>query len=123
MFFDIALKAGLILNAVSIVSNAVLCFLKSSNKYEYQLRLLAKQCRWGGVIYFVFAWFMGDGSILASGRNTFSEVAYMMQTISLYWLGVFLLTLFCKIWISKDNMSKTSLITAICYFVIAFLIH
>lgn len=123
MFFDISLKIAIAVNVVAIIANGALCFMKDHYRVMDQLKGITVQCRWVGVLYFIFAWFMGNGSLVDSGRTTYDQVAYWLIISSIGWLFVFIFTLVSKLWNSDDTLSSKALFIGITYFVLAYLLH
>lgn len=85
--------------------------------------VISTQCRWIGLIYITLAWFMGDGTIVASGRDTYMQIAHWMQIFSIGWIVVFVVTLFFRLFNQNDKMSNKALGSALIYFIVAYLIH
>lgn len=124
MFFDISLKIAIVVNVVAIISNCALCFVNSNYKAIVdQLKAITIQCRWVGVLYFTFAWFMGRGSLVDSERTTYDQVAYWLIISSIGWLVVFGITLVSRLWDGEDKLSSKALTIGIIYFVLAYLLH
>ncbi len=122
MFFNISLKIGIVLNIVALLSNVALC-LTCAKRIWREVSEISIQCRWIGLLYTVMAWFMGEGTVLSSGRNTYEEVAYWMSIFSVGWITVFIITLVAKIWSDGDKLTKKSLSCALIYFAVAYLVH
>lgn len=123
MFYSIALITGIALNFIAIISNILICFMNDGNRWNGQMRTISAQCRNVSLIYIALAWFVGNGEIVKSGRDTYAQVAYWMQLFSIGWMIAFVITLFSKIWKRDENLSGKALISALLYFVIAYLIH
>ena len=123
MYFSIALRVGIVLTVISIIANVVLCFVSDEYKWAAQIGSIAKQCRLIGFVYIILAWFMGDGSILSSGRNTFEQVAHWLSIFSVGWIIVFVVSLLSKLWADGEKMSGNALAAALIYFIVAFFIH
>lgn len=123
MFFSISLKIGIVLNVIAILTNLGVCFISNEYKWYEQVEKISIQCRWIGLIYIILAWFMGDGVILSSGRDTYAQVAHWMSIFSVGWIIVFTVSMFSKIWSKGDKMTNKALGAALLYFVVAFLIH
>lgn len=123
MFFGISLKIGIALNIIAILFNMCVCFVSNEYKWYDQMQKISIQCRWIGLVYIVLAWFMGDGTILASGRTTYAQVAHWMSIFSVGWIIVFTVSLISKLWCSGEKMTNKALWTALLYFIVAFLIH
>ncbi len=123
MYFSIALWIAIVLTFISIISNLIFCFVSNYYKWAVQIESISKQCRWIGLVYFFLAWFMGDGSILSSGRNTFEQVAHWMSIFSVGWFIVFVVSLLSKLWSDGDKMSGNALAIALLFLVVAFFIH
>lgn len=123
MFFSISIKIGIILIIIAILSNIILCFVSSGYKWYDQIAKISTQCKWIGLLYIVLAWFMGDGSVLSSGRDTYAQVAHWMSIFSVGWIIVFTLSLFSKLWSNGEKMTSKALGMALLYFVVSFLIH
>ena len=101
----------------------ILCFVNDENKWNGQMCVISTQCRWIGLIYITLAWFMGDGTIVASGRDTYMQIAHWMQIFSIGWIVVFVVTLFFRLFNQNDKMSNKALGSALIYFIVAYLIH
>lgn len=123
MYFSVAIRIGIVLTFISIIANVVLCFVSNEYKWATQIASISKQCRWIGLVYIFLAWFMGDGSMLSSGRDTFGQVAHWMSIFSVGWIIVFVVSLLSKLWTDGDKMSGSALATALIYFIVAFFIH
>lgn len=123
MYFSIALRIGIALTFISIITNLIFCFVSNEYKWAAQIASISNQCRWIGLVYIILAWFMGDGSMLSSGRDTFGQVAHWMSIFSVGWIIVFVVSLLSKLWADGDKMSGNALVTALLYFVVAFFIH
>lgn len=123
MFFSISLKIGIVLNIIAIVSNLVVCFISNEYKWYHQIHKISTQCRWIGLFYIVLSWFMGDGTVLSSGRTTYAQVAHWMSIFSIGWIIVFTVSLFSNLWSNGEKMTNKALGTALLYFIVAFLIH
>lgn len=123
MFFSIALKTGIVLSVIAILTNIGICFISNEYKWYEQMIKISIQCRWIGMLYVVLAWFMGDGSMLSSGRDTYAQVAHWMSLFSVGWIGVFTISLFSNLWSKGEKLTSKALWMALIYFIVAFLIH
>lgn len=123
LYFNISIKIAIVITTIAIVLNIALCFIKSNFNVMNQLKSIITQLRWIGTLYFLFAWFMGNGSKLASGRTTYEDVARWLLFTSVGWLIAFVFTLVSKLWSSEDKLSGGALVCGIIYFVLAFLLH
>ena len=117
MYFDISIKIALIISVIALVSNAALCFVKSGYNISSQLKEITVQCRWIGLLYFAFAWFMSDA------KTAYQQVAQYMLLVSIGWIIIFLLSSVSKFWSSGDKLGKKALGMGIMYFVLAYLLH
>ena len=117
MYFDISIKIALIISVIALVSNAALCFIKSGYNISSQLKEITVQCRWIGLLYFAFAWFMSDA------KTAYQQVAQYMLLISIGWIIVFVLSSVSKFWSSGDKLGKKVLGMGIMYFVLSYLLH
>ena len=123
MFFSISLKIAIILNMITILASLIVCFANRNSRIVTEMESIAHQCRWAGILYFVFAWFTGDGSFTAHGRTTYTEVAYWMLLVSIGWLIVFGISTMARLWSKHDTYNVRSLATGIIYFIIAYLLQ
>lgn len=123
IYFNISMKIAIGITAIAMISNVVLCFAQSNYNLINQLKSMVSQLRWIGTLYFGFAWFMGNGSKVASGRTTYEQVAYWLFIASVGWLIIFVLTLISKAWNREDKLSSGALLCGISYFILAFLLH
>lgn len=117
------MKIAIVVTVIAMLSNVVLCFVQSNHNLINQLKSMVSQLRWIGTLYFVFSWFMGNGSKVASGRTTYEQVAYWLLIASVGWLIVFVLTLISKTWNREDKLGSGALLCGISYFILAFLLH
>lgn len=117
MYFDISIKIALIISVIALVSNVALCFIKSGYNISSQLKEITVQCRWIGLLYFVFAWFMSDS------KTVYQQVAQYMLFVSIGWIIVFVLSSVSKFWSNGDKLGKKALGMGIMYFVLAYLLH
>lgn len=123
MFFNISIKIAVAVNIIAIVSHLALCFTGSTSNRSGQFKEITRQCRWIGLLYFTFAWFMGDGSPVSSGRTTYEQVAFWMLTASIGWLIVFAATLISRFSGKGDVLGSKALMMGVLYFVLAYLLH
>lgn len=123
MFYNIALRTGIALNFIAIISNMLICFINDENRWNGQMKTISSKCRNIGLIYVALAWFVGNGEFVTAGRDTYAQVAYWMQIFSSGWIIVFVATLFSKLWKKGEDLSGKALVSALLYFVIAYLIH
>ena len=110
MFYNIALRTGIALNFIAIISNMLICFINDESRWNGQMKTISSKCR-------------NIGLIVTAGRDTYAQVAYWMQIFSSGWIIVFVATLFSKLWKKGEDLSGKALVSALLYFVIAYLIH
>ena len=94
MFYNIALRTGIALNFIAIISNMLICFINDESRWNGQMKTISSKCRNIGLIYVALAWFVGNGEFVTAGRDTYAQVAYWMQIFSSGWIIVFVATLF-----------------------------
>lgn len=123
LFYNIAIKTAIAISGIAIVSNIALCFVNGNYNLVEQLKSIIIHLRPIGTLYFAFAWFMGNGSRVASGRTTYEDVAYWLLVVSVGWLIVFAVTLLSKIFNREEIFNSGSLKYGVLYFVLAFLLH
>ena len=123
MYFTVSLYIAIGLTALSILSNAALFIAKKNSPADAALPALSLRCRWIGVLYYVFAWFMGAGSQTGSGKTPYEEVAYWLMLSAIGWFAVFVLSIIARLWQQKDLMSIKALGIGTVFFIIAYLLH
>ena len=123
MFYSIALKIGIIFNFIAIASTLTICFGSEESNWGRQVKEISGKSSMVGLIYIALAWFMGNGEIVAAGRDTYAQVAYWMQIFSIGWSVVFGVALFSKLWNKDKSLWEKALTPAVLYFVVAYLIH
>ena len=123
MFFNISIKIAIVVNIIAIISHVAVCFTDTTSNRSGQFREITRQCRWIGLLYFIFAWFMGDGSLVSSGRTTYEQVAFWMLVASIGWLIVFAVTLLSKFCGKEDVLGSKALMMGVVYFLLAYLLH
>lgn len=128
MFFEVSLQIAIIVNAVAIVANGILCFVNSNYRVMEQLKAITVQCRWVSVLYFIFSWFMGDGNLVDSSLadfriTTYDLVVRWLLVSAIGWLLVFIFILISGLWNREDKLSSEALIMGTIYFVLAYLLH
>lgn len=120
MYYDISIKIALIISILALVSNAALCIMKN-NLHNVniisQLKEITLQCRWIGLLFFVFSWFSVNVS------TQFQEIAQYMLIVSIGWIVVFVLSSISKFWNSGENFGTKALGMGIMYFILAYLLH
>lgn len=123
MFFDISIKTGIVLNTIAILSNLYLCFISSRYSRYKQISGISVQCRWLGLLYLGLAWFMGEGTALRSGPDTYSLVTKWMTVSAIGWIVIFIVSLLSNLWCEGDKLSTKTLGISLIYLIIGFLIH
>lgn len=86
MFYNIALRTGIALNFIAIISNMLICFINDESRWNGQMKTISSKCRNIGLIYVALAWFVGNGEFVTAGRDTYAQVAYWMQIFSSGWI-------------------------------------
>lgn len=104
-------------------TSKIICFINDESRWNGQMKTISSKCRNIGLIYVALAWFVGNGEFVTAGRDTYAQVAYWMQIFSSGWIIVFVATLFSKLWKKGEDLSGKALVSALLYFVIAYLIH
>ncbi len=123
MFFEISLQIAIIVNVVAIIANVILCFVSSNDRVMEELKAITVQCRWVGVLYYTFAWFMGNGSMTDSGITTYDLVVWWLFVSAIGWLFAFVFTLVSGLWNYRDRLSSKAFVMGTTYFVLAYLLH
>lgn len=60
MFYNIALRTGIALNFIAIISNMLICFINDESRWNGQMKTISSKCRNIGLIYVALAWFVGN---------------------------------------------------------------
>ena len=123
LFYNIAIKIAIVVSGIAIFSNVALCFVNGNDNLMEQFKSIITHLRPIGTLYFAFAWFMGNGSRVASGRTTYEDVAYWLLVVSVGWLLVFAGTVLLNIFNRQKIFNSGSLKYGILYFIFAFLLH
>ena len=51
MFYNIALRTGIVLNFIAIISNMLICFINDESRWNGQMKTISSKCRNIGLIY------------------------------------------------------------------------